>query len=56
MVSLPETHSMLQKTCRDFAEGELKPIAAKLDQEHLFPAEQVKVKQYFSDLGRKQIG
>jgi butyryl-CoA dehydrogenase len=32
---------MLQKTCRDFAEGELKPIAAKLDREHLFPEEQV---------------
>lgn len=39
--SLPETHKMLQKTCRDFAEGELKPIAAKLDREHLFPEEQV---------------
>lgn len=33
---------MLQKTCRDFAEGELKPIAAKLDREHLFPEEQIK--------------
>ncbi|KAJ9581550.1 hypothetical protein L9F63_023270, partial [Diploptera punctata] len=42
MVSLPETHSMLQKTCRDFAEGELAPIASKLDKEHLFPAEQIK--------------
>jgi butyryl-CoA dehydrogenase len=41
LVSLPETHKMLQKTCRDFAEGELKPIAAKLDREHLFPEEQV---------------
>ena len=40
--SLSETHEMLQKTCRDFAEGELKPIASKLDKEHLFPAEQVK--------------
>lgn len=41
LASLPETHKMLQKTCRDFAEGELKPIAAKLDREHLFPEEQV---------------
>jgi butyryl-CoA dehydrogenase len=41
LTSLPETHKMLQKTCRDFAEGELKPIAAKLDREHLFPEEQV---------------
>lgn len=32
---------MLQKTCRDFAEAELKPIAAELDREHKFPAEQV---------------
>ncbi|XP_065334178.1 short-chain specific acyl-CoA dehydrogenase, mitochondrial [Cloeon dipterum] len=41
LTSLPSTHQMLQKTCRDFAEGELKPIAAKLDREHLFPKEQV---------------
>lgn len=27
---------------RDFAEGELKPIAAKIDREHLYPKEQVK--------------
>lgn len=40
--SLPETHQMLYKTCRDFAEGELKPIAAKLDKEHLYPKEQIK--------------
>lgn len=40
--SLPETHQMLQKTCRDFAEAELKPNAAKFDKEHLFPAEQIK--------------
>lgn len=33
---------MLQKTCRDFAEGELKPIASKIDREHLFPKEQIK--------------
>jgi butyryl-CoA dehydrogenase len=39
--SLSETHRLLYKTCRDFAEGELKPIAAKLDKEHLFPKKQV---------------
>lgn len=39
--SLSETHRLLYKTCRDFAEGELKPIAAKLDKEHLFPEKQV---------------
>lgn len=33
---------MLQKTCRDFADNELIPIAGKLDKEHLFPHEQIK--------------
>ncbi|KAL1110380.1 hypothetical protein AAG570_007911 [Ranatra chinensis] len=33
---------MLQKTCRDFANSELVPIASKLDKEHLYPKEQVK--------------
>lgn len=32
---------MLYKTCRDFAEGELKPVAAQVDREHLFPEKQV---------------
>ncbi len=36
-----ETHAMLRKTCRDFAEKELKPIAAALDREHRYPTEQV---------------
>lgn len=42
MSALPETHQMLQKTCRDFADGELRPIAAKTDREHLYPKEQIK--------------
>ncbi|RUS71005.1 hypothetical protein EGW08_021240, partial [Elysia chlorotica] len=42
LVDLPETHEMLRKTCRDFADNELIPIAAKLDKEHLYPKEQVK--------------
>ncbi|OXB64634.1 hypothetical protein ASZ78_008710, partial [Callipepla squamata] len=41
-VELPETHQMLRRTCRDFAEKELMPLAAQLDKEHRFPAEQVK--------------
>ena len=41
LASLPESHEMLQQTCRDFAEGVLKPIAHKIDKEHLYPAEQV---------------
>ncbi|XP_069683427.1 short-chain specific acyl-CoA dehydrogenase, mitochondrial [Periplaneta americana] len=39
---LPETHQMLQKTCRDFAEAELRPLAAKFDTEHLYPKEQIR--------------
>ena len=39
---LPETHEMLRQTCRDFAEGELKPIAFKTDKEHLYPRDQVR--------------
>ncbi|KAG6463673.1 short-chain specific acyl-CoA dehydrogenase, mitochondrial [Manduca sexta] len=40
--SLPDTYQMLYKTCRDFAEGELKPNAAKYDREHLYPCEAIK--------------
>ncbi|XP_042193372.1 short-chain specific acyl-CoA dehydrogenase, mitochondrial [Callorhinchus milii] len=39
---LPDTHQLLRDTCRAFAEKELAPIAAQLDREHKFPAEQVK--------------
>lgn len=42
LAALSETHQMLQKTCRDFADGELKPAAAKVDREHLYPKEQIK--------------
>jgi butyryl-CoA dehydrogenase len=41
LASLPETHQMLQQTCRDFANEELIPEAAKFDREHLFPAEKI---------------
>lgn len=40
--SLSETHQMLQKTCRDFADNELKPNAAKIDREHLYPEQQIR--------------
>ncbi|KAF8792776.1 Short-chain specific acyl-CoA dehydrogenase like protein [Argiope bruennichi] len=40
--NLPETHKMLQKTCREFAEKELQPVAAKIDKEHIYPKEQIK--------------
>ncbi|XP_044253378.1 short-chain specific acyl-CoA dehydrogenase, mitochondrial-like [Tribolium madens] len=39
---LSEDHLMIQKTCREFAERELKPIAAQLDREHKFPEKQIK--------------
>ncbi|XP_020618364.1 short-chain specific acyl-CoA dehydrogenase, mitochondrial-like isoform X1 [Orbicella faveolata] len=42
LAKLPETHEMLRKTCRDFADNELVPIAASLDKEHKYPGEQVK--------------
>lgn len=46
--ALSETHQMLQKTCRDFADNELIPNAARIDREHLYPAEQV---QKMGELG-----
>jgi butyryl-CoA dehydrogenase len=41
MFALSETHEMLRKTCREFSDRELTPIAAALDREHRYPAEQV---------------
>lgn len=38
---LSEQHLQLKKTCQDFAEKELKPIAGQLDKDNKFPAEQV---------------
>ena len=40
---LPETHEMLRKTCRDFADTVLKPIAGDVDQNHMYPAKQVSI-------------
>lgn len=40
--ALSETHQMLQKTCRDFANSELVPKAAKFDKEHLYPKDEIK--------------
>jgi len=40
--SLPETHQMLQKTCRDFADNELVPKAANVDKNHLYPKDEVR--------------
>jgi butyryl-CoA dehydrogenase len=42
MFKLSETHEEIRKMSRAFADKELKPVAAKLDREHLYPKEQVK--------------
>ncbi|XP_061189733.1 short-chain specific acyl-CoA dehydrogenase, mitochondrial-like [Saccostrea echinata] len=42
LADLPDTHRMLQKSCRDFVDNELMPIAAKLDKEHLYPKDVIK--------------
>ncbi|OQR68013.1 short-chain specific acyl-CoA dehydrogenase, partial [Tropilaelaps mercedesae] len=34
---LSEEHRMLQKTCRDFAEKEIKPVAAHNDEHKIYP-------------------
>ncbi|KAH8311409.1 hypothetical protein KR044_006173, partial [Drosophila immigrans] len=40
--ALSETHQILQKSCRDFANAELAPHARRHDREELFPAQQVR--------------
>lgn len=41
-LTLNETQELIRKTARDFAEQRLAPVAAKLDHEGTFPAEQVR--------------
>ncbi|KAJ8044247.1 Short-chain specific acyl-CoA dehydrogenase, mitochondrial [Holothuria leucospilota] len=48
LAELPETHQMMKKTCADFADNELKPIASQIDKEHTFPADKIKA---MGDLG-----
>lgn len=48
MFLLSDTHEMLQKTCRDFADKELAPLAAELDKEHRYPKAQI---QALGELG-----
>ncbi len=42
LFTLSESHEMLRKTCRDFADRELKPIAAEIDKTHRYPTEIVR--------------
>ena len=44
---------MLQKTCRDYTEKELIPIAGALDKAGQFPAQQVSSLSWF--IGTKQM-
>ncbi|ALC45793.1 Arc42 [Drosophila busckii] len=48
LAALSETHQILQKTCREFANAELAPHAARHDREELYPAQQV---QRLGELG-----
>ena len=45
---LPETHQMLRKTCSEFAEKELAPVAGVTDKDGIYPGDQVKM---MGDLG-----
>ena len=40
--TLSDEHKMIQKAARDFAEKEIKPIAAEFDESGEFPAETIK--------------
>ena len=40
--SLSDEHKMIQKAARDFAEKEIKPIAAEFDESGDFPSETIK--------------
>jgi butyryl-CoA dehydrogenase len=39
---LKEEHVMIAQTCRTFAENELKPMAAKIDRERMFPEQHIR--------------
>jgi len=41
-LTLTEEHKMIRDMARDFAEKEIAPIAAEIDEEGRFPAETVK--------------
>lgn len=49
---LPETHQLLRQTMHNFSDQELKPIAAKLDKEQVYPKEQIKK---LGDLGMMAV-
>ncbi len=51
-INLSETHLMLKNTCKEFADKELIPIAAKIDKNHLYPEDIV---QKMGELGLMAI-
>ncbi len=42
LIDLPETHTMLRDTVRQFAEAELWPIAGQIDKSGEYPAKQIR--------------
>ncbi|GAB6027752.1 acyl-CoA dehydrogenase [Chamberlinius hualienensis] len=42
MFQLSETHQMLKKTCGDFVNNEIQPVAATTDREHKYPTHIIK--------------
>ena len=50
--ALPETHQILRKTCADFVDKELLPVASAIDKCGTYPAKQV---QMMGDLGLMAI-
>lgn len=52
LASLSETHQLLYKTCRDFTNSEIVPVAAAIDQEPYFPND---IFKKLADLGLMSI-
>ena len=40
--NIPKTHELFRQMIREFAEKEVKPLAAEVDEEERFPVETVK--------------
>lgn len=40
--NIPKTHELFRQMIREFAENEVKPLAAEVDEEERFPVETVK--------------
>ena len=50
--NMPKTHELFRQMIREFAEKEVKPLAAEVDEEERFPIETVKkMAEIGSDIG-----